>query len=82
MIAGPSGLVARGRRFSFADVSVASGDVDIDAIRLIQTRSIACADGQENCDVIKHDFTFPPALHRDSSHGRDSRDKWNTARSR
>ena len=76
LIADPSGLVARGRRFSFADVSVASGDVDIDAIRLIQTRSIACADGQENCDVIKHDFTFPPALHRDSSHGRDSRDKW------
>ena len=45
--------MARGRRFSFADVSVASGDVDIDAIRLIQTRSIAHADGQENCDVIK-----------------------------
>ena len=46
MIADPSGLVARGRRFSFADVSVASGDVDIDAIRLIQTRSIAHADGR------------------------------------
>ena len=55
-----------------ADVSVASGDADIDAIRLIQTRSIAHADGQENCDVIKHDFTFP-SVSDASSHGRDTR---------
>jgi NAD+ synthase (glutamine-hydrolysing) len=76
LIAGPSGLVARGRRFSFADVSVVDGDVDIDAIRLIQARGVSHTSVSDHCDVISHDFTFPPLLPRDPSYDGDNRDEW------
>ena len=76
LIADPSGLVARGGRFSFADVSIVDGDVDIDAIRLIQARSISHTSLPDHCDVISHDFMFPPLSPRDPSCGGDSRDEW------
>ena len=76
LIAGPSGLVARGRRFSFADVSVVDGDVDIDAIRLIQARGNSHTSVPDQCDVVSHNFTFPPLSSRDPSNGGDGRDEW------
>ncbi|MGB0653929.1 MAG: NAD(+) synthase [Pirellulales bacterium] len=76
LIAGPTGLVACGRRFSFADVSVVDGDVDIDAIRLIQARGVLHTSVSDHCDVISHDFTFPPLSPRDPSYDGDSRDEW------
>lgn len=76
LIAAPSGLVARGRRFSFADVSVVDGDVDIDAIRLIQARGNSHTSVPDQCDVVSHNFTFPPLSPRDPSNGGDSRDEW------
>ena len=76
LIADPSGLVARGGRFSFADVSVVDGDVDIDAIRLIQARSISHTSLPDHCDVISHDFMSPPLSPCDPSCGGDSRDEW------
>ena len=76
LIADPSGIVSSGQRFSFADVSVVDGDVDIDAIRLMQSRRISRSSLSGDCDVISHDFSFYPLSPRDTLHGGDSRDSW------
>jgi NAD+ synthase (glutamine-hydrolysing) len=76
LIADPSGIVSSGQRFSFADVSVVDGDVDIDAIRLMQSRRLSCSSLSVDYDVISHDFSFYPLSPSDTLHGGDSRHSW------
>ncbi|MBT4887081.1 MAG: NAD+ synthetase, partial [Planctomycetaceae bacterium] len=76
LIADPSGVISSGKRFSFADISIVDGDVDIDAIRLMQSKRISHSSLSDHCDMISHDFSFHPLSSRDAVHGGDSRGGW------
>lgn len=75
LIASPAGLVAAGRRFSFLDSLVTSGVVDLDAIRLAQTRFLQQENFLQDDDVVACNYTPPlvppeslvtPVDHRDA----------------
>jgi NAD+ synthase (glutamine-hydrolysing) len=57
LIASPAGLIAAGRRFCFADLVVTSGVVDLDAIRLAQSRFLQPGTLVPDDDVVACDFT-------------------------
>jgi len=76
LIAGPAGLVACGRRFSFGDLSVTDGLVDLDAIRLAQSRFLpdTGTDGPDDCLGLA--FTPPPVAADLPPPAADRRDVW------
>ena len=76
LIADPAGIVSSGKRFSFADISIVDGDVDIDDIRLMQSRISSCGSLSDHGDAISHDFYFQPLSPCKKLHGEDSREKW------
>ena len=76
LIAAPTGLVAAGRRFSFADMLVTDGVVDLDAIRLAQARFLQAGVTSTEDDVVSLDFvpsTVPPEAPLPQA---DRRDAW------
>ncbi len=76
LIADPSGIVSSGERFSFGDVSVVDGDVDIDAIRLMQSERSSCSSLSDHSDVVSHDFSCRRLSSRDALRSEDSRGGW------
>ena len=59
LIAAPAGLVACGRRFGFGDMTVTDGLVDLDAIRLAQSRFLPDGGTGGDDDCVSLDFAVP-----------------------
>jgi len=76
LIAAPTGLVAAGRRFSFADMLVTDGVVDLDAIRLAQARFLQAGVPSTEDDVVSLDFVPPLVPPEAPLPPTDRRDAW------
>jgi NAD+ synthase (glutamine-hydrolysing) len=76
LIASPVGLVAAGRRFCFADSLVTSGVVDLDAIRLAQSRFLQQSPVLQDDDVVDCDFPVPFVAPDSPPEPVDRRDAW------
>jgi NAD+ synthase (glutamine-hydrolysing) len=76
LIAAAGGMLAAGRRFSFADHALTVADVDLDGLRLAQSRLAIdpVADAVEG-DRVEVGFT-PPASPAGAPAGVDRRDAW------
>ena len=81
LIAAAGGLLASGRRFSFADHALTTADVDIDELRLAQARLPVepVADDVEG-DLVRSFFTPPAVAAVAGPGGRDARDSWEHGR--
>ncbi len=75
LVAAAGRMLASGRRFSFAEKSLTVADLDLDALRLAQSRLAIepVADAVEG-DVVTVPFVLPPSPEGEA--GGDARDAW------
>lgn len=76
LIAAPAGLVACGRRFGFGDRTITDGLVDLDAIRLAQSRFLPEGGAGAGDDCVGIDFVLPRVAAATPSLPVDRRSAW------
>jgi NAD+ synthase (glutamine-hydrolysing) len=74
LVASGGGLVAAGRRFTFADDAITSAIVDLDANRLVQSRATRGKPPVD--DAVTVAFTPPVVSPAAAAGGGDARDPW------